>query len=477
MDSNTDLTLFWLAWQKTCSIRLCCMGHEKEYLDKCGNNAELCSQISVVQKLAADVITSMNKAFLSCLKKRQGIKGLRLSSFNDEAESWGDNNNLGSGFIGNIFSCTVEYCIFKQVFSNGNFTGEKLSHCTFGSNNNIVNIPSMSNVTFDNGIINSSNPVNLQDLTLDNGQNVFNALSSLSDNTTNVIFTVHNNKYRLVNIANNDDLLGCIYDLGSFNDNKGGEDAAYNINLIRNPKILFLRYFNNSTNKFVYIKQITNNINCGVGEWGYAKQYIYLDGRIDMRKCWFINYLGTYQTSNDDNHNTEWIHLESADGTLYSNGIEVLTVDTTIMYSDRDEEIDGIKTFNNRINAKGEIVITDSDGDKSIIRNNIDLGELKVTKPNSSHGFVVRTSNSDDNKSDDKYRLELLTINDSSSYQYDFPYKSGTVALKEVALNGGLEYEGEALKIVLEPDSGLKINEQGQLTLDYDVIKTKLGLA
>ena len=98
MDSNTDLTLFWLAWQKTCSIRLCCTGHAKEYLDKCENNTELCSQISVVQKLAVDVITSMNKAFLSCLEKRQGIKGLRLSSFNDEAESWGDNNNLGSGF-------------------------------------------------------------------------------------------------------------------------------------------------------------------------------------------------------------------------------------------------------------------------------------------------------------------------------------------------------------------------------------------
>ena len=33
MDHNTDLTLFWLAWQKTCSIRLCCIGHEKEYVD------------------------------------------------------------------------------------------------------------------------------------------------------------------------------------------------------------------------------------------------------------------------------------------------------------------------------------------------------------------------------------------------------------------------------------------------------------
>ena len=153
------------------------------------------------------------------------------------------------------------------------------------------------------------------------------------------------------------------------------------------------------------------------------------------------------------------------------------SVDDSVLHSDRDEDVNGVKTFNNRINAKGEIVITDSDGDKSVIRTSIDSGELKVTKPDSSYGFVVRTSNSNNNKQDDKYRLELLTTNGSSSYQYNFPYKSGTVALKEVADNGGLEYDGEALKIVLEPDSGLKINEQGQLTLDYDVIKTKLGLA
>ena len=98
MDHNTDLTLFWLAWQKTCSIRLCCIGHEKEYVDRCEKNIELCSEISKVQKLASDIIASMNNAFLSCLKKRQEIKGLRLSSFNGEAELWDANNNLGSAF-------------------------------------------------------------------------------------------------------------------------------------------------------------------------------------------------------------------------------------------------------------------------------------------------------------------------------------------------------------------------------------------
>ena len=64
MNSNTDLTLFWLAWQKTCSVRLCCAGRDQEYRDKCSSNQELVENIEQVQGLASDVIISMNRRFI-----------------------------------------------------------------------------------------------------------------------------------------------------------------------------------------------------------------------------------------------------------------------------------------------------------------------------------------------------------------------------------------------------------------------------
>lgn len=96
MNHNTDLTLFWLAWQKTCSIRLCCTGYEKEYLNRCEGYVDLCLKILEIQKLAAKIISSMNISFRACLEDKRKLKGARLSSLKEVSESW--NNNLGSAF-------------------------------------------------------------------------------------------------------------------------------------------------------------------------------------------------------------------------------------------------------------------------------------------------------------------------------------------------------------------------------------------
>lgn len=63
---------------------------------------------------------------------------------------------------------------------------------------------------------------------------------------------------------------------------------------------------------------------------------------------------------------------------------------------------------------------------KSYIRNNIDPGELKVCRPNTNDGFIIRTGGS---KVDSLYQLQLLSTNGSNSYQYNFPRESGDVLI------------------------------------------------
>lgn len=109
MNSNTDLTLFWLAWQKTCSIRLCCAGHEREYVEKCSTNRELTDTMGHVQALASDVINSMNRRFCMLLGKDVGM---RLSDFSSEAEKWG-HQGLGSAFE------LLESYLYNKQFLNG----------------------------------------------------------------------------------------------------------------------------------------------------------------------------------------------------------------------------------------------------------------------------------------------------------------------------------------------------------------------
>lgn len=109
MDSKTDLTLFWLAWQKTCSIRLCCSGHDREYLEKCSADQKLVDNIEYVQTLASDVINSMNRRFKMLLGRNEGM---RLSDFSAESENWGT-QGVGSAFE------LLESHLYNKQFLNG----------------------------------------------------------------------------------------------------------------------------------------------------------------------------------------------------------------------------------------------------------------------------------------------------------------------------------------------------------------------
>ena len=111
MNSNTDLTLFWRAWQKTCSVRLCCAGHDREYQQLCSSAPDLCEQMDEVHALAKDVIKSMNNRFASLLKKKE--TNMRISEFSSESDGWGSGVSQGSAFE------LLESHLYSREFLNG----------------------------------------------------------------------------------------------------------------------------------------------------------------------------------------------------------------------------------------------------------------------------------------------------------------------------------------------------------------------
>lgn len=112
MNATTDLTLFWRAWQKTCSVRLCCAGHEREYRERCASVPELCARIEEVQALAKGVIALMNSRLFSLL--RRGAAGTRLSDLSAESGDGGTSRKaLGSAFE------LIESHLYSHVSLNG----------------------------------------------------------------------------------------------------------------------------------------------------------------------------------------------------------------------------------------------------------------------------------------------------------------------------------------------------------------------
>ena len=120
-------------------------------------------------------------------------------------------------------------------------------------------------------------------------------------------------------------------------------------------------------------------------------------------------------------------------------------------YIDKSSEqaISGLKTFNNIISING----------KTSIRPNIDAGELKITHNNSDKGFIIRTKNCEDTV----LPLEILSTNGYSSYQYNFPKTSGTVAL-------GIKKGNQIINANLS-DGLIELNG-GSVNVTYQELKT-----
>jgi hypothetical protein len=298
----------------------------------------------------------------------------------------------------------------------------------------------MTNVIFDNEVVrHNTKELGLKDIVLSTGETAISVLGNMINNTSKVLFTKQDEIYYVVNIADDEKKLEAIYDLGSFSNNKDGENAAYDINIIRNPKILFIKFHNKEKGVDVYIQQMVVDRNCGVGSYGYAKQCIYLDGNIKIRKCWFTNVLGVYQTVSDANHNSYWVTVEDSDGILYSDGEKVLTSNdlTNYVTLDGEQTIEGSKQFNKDINLAGRTIIKNGE--------NIDNGELKIFKVKNIDsepevGFTIRTNGIFED-SDNIPKLELLATNNVQSYTYKFPKLNNSNDVADIVIIDQLNSE------------------------------------
>lgn len=95
MNPDTDLTDFWLAWQKTCAIRLCTKAHEAEFREKCSDDNNLLQKAEQVFERAREIIQSTNEEFQERARKSRGN---RLSSFSGEMAAWSLGDSFGSAF-------------------------------------------------------------------------------------------------------------------------------------------------------------------------------------------------------------------------------------------------------------------------------------------------------------------------------------------------------------------------------------------
>jgi hypothetical protein len=96
------------------------------------------------------------------------------------------------------------------------------------------------------------------------------------------------------------------------------------------------------------------------------------------------------------------------------------------------QTISGVKKFTNGIE-----IGQGSSGSTSIISNQIDSGELKVWHSGTTKGFILRT-NKKTNPNASIFPLELLTTNNSQSYQYNFPTQTGGIVALSAKINGNV---------------------------------------
>lgn len=75
MDPNADITGFWLAWRKTCSIRRCL---DQDILNReCRQIPEVMADVGKVMKDAHDVIATTNKYFADMIRSPRTVKALK----------------------------------------------------------------------------------------------------------------------------------------------------------------------------------------------------------------------------------------------------------------------------------------------------------------------------------------------------------------------------------------------------------------
>ena len=133
MEKNTDLTNFWLAWYRTCSIRKCTTPNENELRNACAGDPELVSNIATIMELAAEVMKSTNAEFRRLIARPHGG---RRSLYEDEAKGWG--NEIG--MQGSAFELLESHLYAKETINGRKFKDylfEEIGERPGGMNQNL----------------------------------------------------------------------------------------------------------------------------------------------------------------------------------------------------------------------------------------------------------------------------------------------------------------------------------------------------
>ena len=210
--------------------------------------------------------------------------------------------------------------------------------------------------------------------------------------------------------------VGAFVDLGLFPNKDDANNAA--IEFASNKSVYFIKY-ETSDGCVGIIRQL-------FGTLGNTLQYLWYDGVEYVRT---VNYTSGLKSKFHNINKASLVYkLQYDQGSrvvsfydpIQENGfggveIPEATKSVAGLMSTGSQTFAGVKTFNDNINIAS----------KSVIAKNIDPGEFKLLHNNSSKGFIVRTRSTSDNI----LPLEMLSTNGYDSLKYEFPSKSGTVAL------------------------------------------------
>ena len=329
-------------------------------------------------------------------------------------------NNLGHNTWHVKTGYQISYCNIGSYFqynsfiNDGNYESDytEMMHCNFGSGIEGVDyIPPMQNITFEDqcwygsstffrNLKTESNELLIEKLIKTHDQNIYVYRTKGTDNADDTV------RYT-AKIANSSILF-----IGTFERTEDAESMAASIDVCTNPDITFIKYHVTDVGNGI-IEQYFDGFNSTANAY-YVTQYLNWNGYKYNRQIKFtkdengicvINAIGEWRTIINNNE----VNVK-----LYSDNSEVVNIDS-------NQDINGIKNFNN------DILIAD----KTRIKTDIWDGEFKVLNKDSNKGFIIRNYDVDNGIKP----LELLATNTRSSLAYQFPKTGGTVALS-TKING-----------------------------------------
>lgn len=276
-------------------------------------------------------------------------------------------NKVENNFYGNKLN-KIDSCNFSDFFYyNNSENSGPIEKCNFGHQiYRCSDLPSMSSITFDDEVVQYEEfEKGLSNITLSDGRNALNVLSSLGyNNTTQILFTKKGDNYQVIDNFNNSNAINYIHDLGFVNSSGDAEDIAKNANIATNQKIHLIKYSVSGKTGLIeqnVWKKDSNNIE--------TIQIIHWDGLRKIRTLKFTSIFdGNWTSISDPNldweklkdvKNDEW---DSISGNVQENSLKIIYSNQNHDFTSSGNNFDCfgyVGTLNN-INVKGDDIFIES---------------------------------------------------------------------------------------------------------------------